>query len=90
MNGLAGLWLICRWFGWFLGGLWVDWLVFGWFRVLQLMMSKWDFKVAKKLSKLQRNFTEITLQHVFEIKNVSRELSIIKPILCKYIAFLAK
>ena len=29
MGGLFGIWLVCRWFGWFVGSLWVVWLVCG-------------------------------------------------------------
>ena len=34
MGGVAGLWVVCGWFGWFMGGLsnsWVVWMVYGWF-----------------------------------------------------------
>ena len=29
MGGLAGLWLVCDWFGWFVDGLWVVWMARG-------------------------------------------------------------
>ena len=31
MGGLSGIWLVCRWFGWFVGSFWVVWLVCEWF-----------------------------------------------------------
>ena len=31
MRGLADLWVVCGWLGWFESGLWVIWLVCVWF-----------------------------------------------------------
>ena len=68
MSGLAGLWMVCGWFGWFVGILWVVWLVCRWFRVLQLTQNLNEGKISLLVTFIKQFATQSKLSLIFTKK----------------------